>query len=100
MDITSPLLSPVLHLPITKGLLTTRFSTFTGDLRRCARWLAQNTCLDVCMGSTEKYWIPVYNILQKNEPYNPELYRKADRPPVHREVSLEEAIYSIQGQGY
>ena len=52
------------------------------------------------MGSTEKYWIPVYNILQKNEPYNPELYRKADRPPVHREVSLEEAIYSIQGQGY
>jgi hypothetical protein len=37
----------------------------------------------------------VYNMLKKNEPYNPELYRKADRPPVHREFSLEEAIYII-----
>ncbi len=37
----------------------------------------------------------VYNMLKKNEPYDPELYRKADRPPVHREVSLEEAIYII-----
>jgi len=42
----------------------------------------------------------IYNILKKNEPYNPELYRKADRPPAHREVSLDEAIYIIQRQGY
>ena len=42
----------------------------------------------------------IYNILKKNESYNPELYRKADRPPTHREVSLEEAIYIIQRQGY
>ena len=42
----------------------------------------------------------IYNMLKKNEPYNPELYLKADRPPAHREVSLEEAIYIIQRQGY
>jgi len=24
-----------------------RFSTFTGDLRRCAAWLAENSCKDV-----------------------------------------------------
>ena len=42
----------------------------------------------------------IYNMLKKNEPYNPELYCKADRPPVHREVSLEEAIYIIQREGY
>lgn len=42
----------------------------------------------------------IYNMLKKNEPYNPELYCKADRPPTHREVSLEEAIYIIQRQGY
>ena len=42
----------------------------------------------------------IYNMLKKNEPYNPELYHKADRPPAHREVSLEEAIYIIQRQGY
>ena len=44
---------------------TKRFSTFTGDLRRCAAWLKENNCRDVCMESTGKYWIPVYNILEK-----------------------------------
>lgn len=41
-----------------------RFSTFTGDLRRCAVWLAENNCADVCMESTGKYWIPIFNILE------------------------------------
>ena len=41
-----------------------RFSTFTGDLRRCAAWLAENNCKDVCMESTGKYWIPIYNVLE------------------------------------
>ena len=41
-----------------------RFSTFTGDLRRCAMWLSENNCRDVCMESTGKYWIPIYNILE------------------------------------
>ena len=41
-----------------------RFSTFTGDLRRCAIWLSENNCCDVCMESTGKYWIPIYNILE------------------------------------
>ena len=41
-----------------------RFSTFTGDLRRCVDWLSENKCKDVCMESTGKYWIPVYNILE------------------------------------
>ena len=50
-----------------KGVTTykrKRFSTFTGDLRRLASWLADNDCRDVCMESTGKYWIPVYNILE------------------------------------
>ncbi len=42
-----------------------RFSTNTGDLRKCADWLALNNCKDVCMESTGKYWIPVFNILEK-----------------------------------
>jgi len=41
-----------------------RFSTFTGDLRRLADWLTQNNCRDVCMESTGKYWVPVWNILE------------------------------------
>ena len=42
-----------------------RFSTNTGDLRRLADWLANHNCKDVCMESTGKYWIPVFNILEK-----------------------------------
>ncbi len=41
-----------------------RFSTFTNDLRRLAKWLADNNCKDVCMESTGKYWIPVWNVLE------------------------------------
>ena len=42
-----------------------RFSTFTGDLRRLCDWLASYNCRDVCMESSGKYWIPVFNTLEK-----------------------------------
>ena len=42
-----------------------RFSTFTGDLRRLSEWLASYNCNDVCMESSGKYWIPVFNALEK-----------------------------------
>jgi len=41
-----------------------RFSTFTKGLRELAEWLKVNSCSDVCMESTGKYWLPVYNILE------------------------------------
>jgi transposase len=43
---------------------TKRFSTFTRDLRALALWLTDHQCGHVCMESTGKYWIPVYNILE------------------------------------
>jgi len=42
-----------------------RFSTFTGDLRRLSEWLVSYNCRDVCMESCGKYWIPVFNALEK-----------------------------------
>lgn len=42
-----------------------RFSTFNSDLNRLADWLLQHECLDVCMESTGKYWVPVFNILER-----------------------------------
>ena len=42
-----------------------RFSTFNSDLNRFANWLHAIDCLDVCMESTGKYWVPVFNILEK-----------------------------------
>lgn len=41
-----------------------RFSTYTNDLKYLLNWLLENNCTDVCMESTGKYWIPVYNILE------------------------------------
>lgn len=42
----------------------------------------------------------IYNILKKNEPYNADLYRQADNPPLQRTVTVDEAIYILQRQGY
>jgi transposase len=41
-----------------------RFSTFNNSIRKFKQWLVDNNCFDVCMESTGKYWIPVYNILE------------------------------------
>lgn len=41
-----------------------RFSTFNNDILRFADWLAANNCNDICMESTGKYWVPVFNILE------------------------------------
>ncbi|WP_099810559.1 IS110 family transposase [Streptococcus suis] len=41
-----------------------RFSTFTNGLTQLRDWLEYYSCFDVCMESTGKYWIPVFNILE------------------------------------
>ena len=41
-----------------------RFSTYTRDLLALKQWLLENDCKDVCMESTGKYWIPVWNVLE------------------------------------
>lgn len=42
-----------------------RFSSFSQGLHELAEWLAKYFCTDVCMESAGKYWIPVFNILEK-----------------------------------
>ena len=42
-----------------------RFSVFNAELNSFADWLHKNDCRDVCMESTGKYWVPVFNILEK-----------------------------------
>jgi len=41
-----------------------RFATFNSDLRSLKEWLLSNNCTEVCMESTGKYWIPVFNALE------------------------------------
>ena len=41
-----------------------RFSTFNNQILAFKEWLLENNCRDVCMESTGKYWVPVYNLLE------------------------------------
>ena len=41
-----------------------RFSTFNNSILEFKSWLLENDCHEVCMESTGKYWIPVFNLLE------------------------------------
>jgi len=41
-----------------------RFSTFNNSILQFKQWLIDNNCFDVCMESTGKYWVPIYNLLE------------------------------------
>ena len=49
---------------ITPKYLKKRFSTFNNSLIEFRNWLLENDCYNVCMESTGKYYIPVYNALE------------------------------------
>ena len=42
------------------------FSTINSDIQRFHNWLIENNCYHVCMESTEKYWIPIFNYLESD----------------------------------
>jgi transposase len=42
-----------------------RFSSFSKGLKELAQCLAKYSCAEVCMESSSKYWIPVFNIFEK-----------------------------------
>lgn len=43
-----------------------RFASFTKGLQQLCDWIVKYNCNDVRMESTGKYWIPVFNILEKD----------------------------------
>jgi len=53
---------------ITQYIVET-FSTLNRDLIRFRTWLTEHNCFHVCMESTGKYWIPVFNILEEANIY-------------------------------
>jgi len=42
------------------------FSTQNYDIERFHQWLIKNQCYHVCMESTGKYWIPIFNYLESD----------------------------------
>jgi len=49
---------------ITPRYSKKRFSTFNSSILQFKQWLIDNNCFDVCMESTGKYYVPVYNLLE------------------------------------
>jgi len=43
-----------------------QFKSTNSDIRRMAEWLKSYGVRDICMESTGKYWIPVFNILEQS----------------------------------
>ena len=43
-----------------------RFTAFSKGLRELSEWLSSLHCSQVCMESSGKYWIPVFNVLEKS----------------------------------
>ena len=69
MDVHKNFLVACIAITDDKGVTTyksKRFSTYSCSLRECRDWLLKYNCKDVCMESTGKYWIPIYNILESN----------------------------------
>ena len=56
------------------------FSTLNCDLYRLRDWLLDHHCHDVCMESTGKYWIPVFNILEAKTPSLISTFPSVTRP--------------------
>lgn len=58
----------VATLITTQGIVPSykkkRFSTFNNSILAFKQWLIDNNCFDVCMESTGKYYIPIYNLLE------------------------------------
>ena len=53
-----------------------RFSTFNNSILEFKQWLLDNNCRDVCMESTGKYWVPVFNLLEDDSKYSSGELRK------------------------
>lgn len=69
MDVHKNFLVACIATTDDRGITTyksKRFSTYSCSLRECRDWLLKYNCKDVCMESTGKYWIPVYNILESD----------------------------------
>ena len=42
----------------------------------------------------------IWHIQSKNETYNAELYRKADKPPAARELTTAQAVALLRSRGF
>ena len=68
MDIHKKIIVATIATTNAQGVTTYEqesFSTFNSDIIKLRDWMIERNCRDACMESTGKYWIPIWNILEK-----------------------------------
>lgn len=86
MDVHKKFVAVCIATTDFKGVTTykkKRFGTFNSDLKACRDWLLSHHCKEVCMESTGKYWIPIFNVLEDH---------------VHVVVANPKYVRAIKGQ--
>lgn len=70
-----------------------QFTTANSDIRRMSVWLLSYGVSDVCMESTGKYWIPVYDILEQNGLHPTLTHPKYVKQAKGRKTDFRDAIH-------
>lgn len=68
MDIHKKIIVATIATTNAQGVTTYEqetFSTFNSNVIKLRDWMIERNCRDACMESTGKYWIPIWNILEK-----------------------------------
>lgn len=69
MDVHKDIIVATIGITDSASLITEYFqeyfSSFNSDLYRMCDWLSSHQCSQVCMESTGKYWVPVFNVLEE-----------------------------------
>lgn len=68
MDIHKNIIVATIATTDSNGITTyeqSTFSTMNNDVIKLRDWLLSHNCRYACMESTGKYWIPIWNILEK-----------------------------------
>lgn len=68
MDIHKNIIVATIATTDSNGITTYKqstFSTMNNDVIKLRDWLLSHNCRYACMESTGKYWIPIWNILEK-----------------------------------
>ena len=60
-----PVLESLTHMDV-QNTSRLAFPLSQKDWRELAEWLAKYSCTEVCMESSGKYWIPVFNVLEQS----------------------------------
>ena len=67
MDVHKKFVVAAIALTDNRGVTSyvkKRFATFNSDLNSLKKWLLSFNCTEICLESTGKYWIPIFNILE------------------------------------